>query len=76
MISDDSNLVFRKEKMRDTTLDNYIAEISTSLGGKQQITQTDFDKSKVSIKNSKLYYKGREIKKIVMLVDNIMGGLH
>ena len=74
MISDDSNLVFRKEKMRDTTLDNYIAEISTSLGGKQQITQTDFDKSKVSIKNSKLYYKGREIKKIVMLVDNIMGG--
>lgn len=74
MISDKSNLVFTKEKKQDTTLDNYIAEISTSLGGKQAITQTDFDQSKVRIENNKFYYKEREINKIVILVDNIMGG--
>lgn len=74
MISDDSNLVFTKEKKQDTTLDNYIAEISTSLGGKQAITQTDFDQSKVRLENNKFYYNEREIKTIVILVDNIMGG--
>ncbi len=74
MISDDSNLVFTKEKKQDTTLDNYIAEISTSLGGKQAITQTDFDQSKVLLENNKFYYNEREIKTIVILVDNIMGG--
>lgn len=74
MISEDSNLVFRKEKMQDTTLDNYISEICISLGGKQPITQTVFEKSKVRIENNKFYYKDREIKKIVILVDNIMGG--
>ena len=74
MISDDSNLVFTKEKKQDTTLDNYIAEISTSLGGKQSITKTNFDYRKVNIKNNILYYDEREIKTIVMLVDNIMGG--
>ena len=74
MISEDSNLIFRKEKMQDTTLDNYIGEISISLGGKQPITQTVFEKSKVRIENNKFYYKDREIKKIVILVDNIMGG--
>lgn len=74
MISEDSNLVFRKEKMQDTTLDNYIGEISISLGGKQPITQTDFDQSKVRLENNKFYYNEREIKTIVILVDNIMGG--
>lgn len=74
MISEDSNLVFRKEKMQDTTLDNYISEICISLGGKQPITQTVFEKSKVRIENNKFYYKDREIKTIVILVDNIMGG--
>ena len=74
MISDDSNLVFTKEKKQDTTLDNYIAEITSSLGGKQAITQTDFDQSKVRLENNKFYYNEREIKTIVILVDNIMGG--
>lgn len=74
MISDDSNLVFTKEKKQDTTLDNYIAEITPSLGGKQAITQTDFDQSKVRLENNKFYYNEREIKTIVILVDNIMGG--
>lgn len=74
MISDDSNLVFTKEKKQDTTLDNYIAEIASSLGGKQAITQTDFDQSKVRLENNKFYYNEREIKTIVILVDNIMGG--
>ena len=74
MISDDSNLVFTKEKKQDTTLDNYITEISTSLGGKQPITKTDFDQSKVRLENNKFYYNEREIKTIVILVDNIMGG--
>ncbi|WP_314043888.1 hypothetical protein [Streptococcus cristatus] len=74
MISEDSNLVFRKEKMYDTTLDNYITEVSRSKGGKQLITKTDFDHRKVHIENNKLYYDRREIKTIVILVDNIMGG--
>ena len=74
MISDDSNLVFTKEKKQDTTLDNYIAKITSSLGGKQAITQTDFDQSKVRLENNKFYYNEREIKTIVILVDNIMGG--
>lgn len=68
------NLVFQKEKTEGTTLDKYISEYSSRLGGKQPIDNTQLDYRTLSVRDNKLSESGREVKKIILIVDNIMGG--
>lgn len=68
------NLVFQKEKTEGTTLDKYISEYSSRLGGKQPIDNTQLDYRTLSVKGDKLYESETEVKKIILIVDNIMGG--
>lgn len=69
------NLVFQKEKTVGTTLGKYISEYSSRLGGKQPIDNTQLDYRTLSVRDNKLYESATEVKKIILLVDNIMGGI-
>ncbi len=68
------NLVFQKEKTVGTTLGKYISEYSSRLGGKQPIDNTQLDYRTLSVRDNKLYESATEVKRIILLVDNIMGG--
>lgn len=74
LVKDRSNLVFQKENNIGTTLHAYIEELSLSRGGKQVIENTILDTRFIEVSNKRLIYNENQIKKIIILVDNIMGG--
>lgn len=74
LITDKSNLVFQKENNIGTTLNGYISEYTLARGGKQVIDKSKLDTRYIKISDGKLLHHGHEVKKIIILVDNIMGG--